>query len=48
MCLIKLIVEWVEKCKIIKNYKIMVYLKNVTRKINKYIENKSGKKYKKW
>ena len=38
-------VEVVEKYK--KNNKIMIYLKKIIKKLDKYIENKNGRKYKK-
>ena len=38
-------VEVVEKYK--KNNKIMIYLKKVIKKLDKYIDNKNGRKYKK-
>ena len=30
-----------------KNNKIIIYLKNIIRKLNKYVENKNERKYKK-
>ena len=42
--------KWIaEKCRMTKNKKIMICLKRVTRKLNKYIENKdkNERKYKK-
>ena len=45
--MIKLVVKVIKKCKMtIKNYKIIIYLKMITRKFNKYTEYKN-KKYKK-
>ena len=39
--MVKLIVEVIEKYKIIENNKIMIYFKKLIGKMNKYIKNKS-------
>ena len=44
--LIKLVIEVAEKYKMIKK-NIIIYFKKITRKMNKYIKDKSEKKYKK-
>jgi len=44
--LIKLVVEIVEKCKMIKNNKIKIYLKMVNKKFDKYIKDKNEKNIK--
>jgi len=44
---IKLIVEVIEKYKITKNNKIMIYLKEIIMKFDKYIKNKKKINYKK-
>ena len=43
----KLTIEVFEKCKMIKNIKIIIYLKLIIRKLNKFIQDKSKKIYKK-
>jgi len=45
--MVKIVVKVVKKCKMTKNINIVIYLKKITRKMNKYIKNKSETKHKK-
>lgn len=45
-CSVKLVVEVVVKYKMTENNKSMIYKKEITMKMNKYIGDKSERKYK--